>query len=100
VPEEPEPSPAVLDAEALRSLASVDGWWSGVARRCVLTPHPGEFARLRAGSGHDPAADGDISGDDADRVRASLDAAAEWGQVTVLKGARTVVAGARRAGRV
>jgi NAD(P)H-hydrate epimerase len=92
VPEEPEPSPAVLDAEALRSLASVDGWWDGVARRCVVTPHAGEFARLRAGSGHDPAADGDLGGDDAARVRAALDAAAEWGQVVVLKGARTVVA--------
>jgi len=92
VPEDPEPSPAVLDAEALRSLASVDGWWSGVARRCVLTPHPGEFARLRAGSGHDPATNGEISEDDAARARASLDAAAEWGQVVVLKGARTIVA--------
>jgi NAD(P)H-hydrate epimerase len=58
VPEEPEPSPAVLDAEALRSIASVDGWWTNVGRRCVLTPHAGEFARLRAGSGHHPAADG------------------------------------------
>jgi hydroxyethylthiazole kinase-like uncharacterized protein yjeF len=92
VPEETGASPVLLDAEALRSLASVDGWWSGVARRCVLTPHPGEFARLRAGSGHDPASDGDISGDDVARVAAALNAAAEWGQVVILKGARTVVA--------
>jgi hydroxyethylthiazole kinase-like uncharacterized protein yjeF len=93
VPEEPEPAPAVLDAEALRALASVDGWWSGVSRRCVLTPHAGEFARLRAGTGHDPAADGDLGDDDPARVRAAVDAATEWGQVVVLKGARTVVAG-------
>ncbi len=92
VPEEPVPSPAVLDAEALRALASVDEWWVGVARRCVLTPHAGEFARLRAGSGRDPAADGDLGGDDAARAAAAIDAARTWGQVVVLKGARTVVA--------
>ncbi len=94
VPEEPGPSPAVVDAEALRSLASIDGWWSGIGRRCVLTPHVGEFARLRAGSGHHPGADGDLGADDAARVSAALDAAAEWGQVVVLKGARTVIAAA------
>ena len=43
--------PAVVDAEALRSLAAVDDWWLGVHRSCVLTPHTGEFARLRAASG-------------------------------------------------
>ena len=41
--------PAVLDAEALRTLAAVDEWWTRVTRPCVLTPHAGEFARLRAG---------------------------------------------------
>src|SRR5512139_2713686 len=68
-PEEPA-APAVLDAEALRTLAAADDWWSSVTRPCVLTPHAGEFARLRAGSGHDPAADGDLSADDAARVAA------------------------------
>lgn len=92
VPEEPSPVPAVLDAEALRSLAAADGWWSGVTRPCVLTPHPGEFARLRAGAGRDPAADGDLVDDDAARVTAATSAAGEWGQVVVLKGARTVIA--------
>src|SRR5512135_2978932 len=53
VPEEPSSPPAVLDAEALRTLASADEWWTGVTRPCVLTPHAGEFARLRSGSGHD-----------------------------------------------
>lgn len=87
-----DPNPAVLDAEALRALATLDRWWAGVARRCVLTPHPGEFARLRSGSGHDPKADGDISTDDAARARAAGAAASEWQQVVVLKGARTVIA--------
>ena len=91
-PEEPSSPPAVLDAEALRTLASADEWWTGVTRPCVLTPHAGEFARLRSGSGHDPAADGDLNGDDDSRVRAASAAAAEWRQVVVLKGANTVIA--------
>jgi NAD(P)H-hydrate epimerase len=92
-PEEPGRAPAVLDAEALRTLAAVDGWWSRVTRPCVLTPHAGEFARLRAGSGHAPDEDGDLSTDDEARVRAAVAAAGEWLQVVVLKGAKTVIAG-------
>ncbi len=91
-PEEGVNPPAVVDAEALRTLASVGEWWAGVTRRCVLTPHTGEFARLRAGSGHDPADDGDLGEDDEARVRAASAAAAEWNQVVVLKGANTVIA--------
>lgn len=91
-PEEPTPCPAVLDAEALRSLASVDGWWTEVTRRSVVTPHAGEFRRLRAGMGLDPDDDGDLVEDDAARAAAAHDAAATWDQVVVLKGARTVIA--------
>jgi ADP-dependent NAD(P)H-hydrate dehydratase / NAD(P)H-hydrate epimerase len=83
--------PALLDAEALRSLASADGWWTAVTRPCVLTPHPGEFARLRSGSGRDPGVDGDLMLDDDARLAAATAAAAEWRQVVVLKGARTVI---------
>jgi ADP-dependent NAD(P)H-hydrate dehydratase / NAD(P)H-hydrate epimerase len=83
---------AVVDAEALRSLAAEDGWWEGVRRPAVLTPHAGEFARLRAASGISPGADGDLNGDDAARSAAALDAAATWGHVVVLKGAHTVIA--------
>jgi ADP-dependent NAD(P)H-hydrate dehydratase / NAD(P)H-hydrate epimerase len=92
LPEDPVSPPAVLDAEALRTLASVEGWWPGVTRPCVLTPHAGEFARLRAGSGHDPAEDGDLNADDEARARAAAAAAVEWRQVVVLKGANTVIA--------
>ena len=88
----PATPPIVLDAEALRGLASTDAWWESVHRQAVLTPHVGEFARLRAGSGHDPEADGDLVDDDAARATAAAAAAAEWGQVVVLKGARTVIA--------
>lgn len=85
-------SPIVLDAEALRSLATIDEWWTGVTRPAVLTPHVGEFARLRTGSGGEAAADGDLADDDEARVAAAREAATAWGQVVVLKGARTVIA--------
>ena len=87
-----DPAPIVLDAEALRSIATMDHWWDGERRPAVLTPHAGEFGRLRAGSGHDPDADGDLVDDDDARVAAARDAAGQWRQVVTLKGARTVVA--------
>ena len=92
VPAEPTPAPIVLDAEALRSMATLGEWWTDVARSCVLTPHPGEFARLRTGAGLDPDADGDLVADDRARAAAAVDAAVQWKQVVVLKGARTVIA--------
>ncbi|MDQ3407033.1 MAG: NAD(P)H-hydrate dehydratase [Chloroflexota bacterium] len=76
-------APAVVDAEALNVLAAAGEWWTAVVRRAVLTPHPGEFARL----------DGSPVGP-ADHERAArVDAAARrWGRVVVLKGAGTVIA--------
>jgi NAD(P)H-hydrate epimerase len=90
--EESDVAPIVLDAEALRSLATMDAWWEGDRRPSVLTPHAGEFERLRVGSGRDAGSDGDLVADDAARADAARDAATTWRQVVVLKGARTVVA--------
>ena len=87
-------APIVLDAEALRSMATMDGWWEGTRRPAVLTPHAGEFVRLRAGSGTHVSADADVILDDDARLAAAVDAAAAWGCVVVLKGARTIIAGA------
>jgi NAD(P)H-hydrate epimerase len=79
--------PAVVDADGLSALAEVQRWWQPLRAPLVLTPHPGEFARLL----HLP--DGQsIADDDAQRAEAARDAAARWGQVVVLKGAHTVVA--------
>jgi NAD(P)H-hydrate epimerase len=77
--------PAVVDADGLNALADQPRWWQGIESRLVLTPHPGEFARL-AGS---PAPDAD---DDAARADAAAETALRWDQVVVLKGARTVIA--------
>ncbi len=88
----PSPIPMVLDAEALRSMATLGEWWAGAVRPCVLTPHPGEFERLREGASMEPADAGDLGADDEARRTAASAAATTWGQVIVLKGAKTVIA--------
>ncbi len=75
--------PVVIDADGLNNLAKLPRWWERVAPRCVLTPHPGEHSRLTRTS---------IEGIQRDRLSSARDAAREWRQVVVLKGAYTVVA--------
>jgi NAD(P)H-hydrate epimerase len=79
--------PTVIDADALNALAVDERWWRPLATPAVLTPHPGEFARLMRQT-PDPA----VSTDDDARADAARAAAMRWGQVVVLKGARTVIA--------
>lgn len=77
--------PTVVDADGLNALAAGDRWWQAARASMVLTPHPGEFARL-TGTDAPPTEDDDA------RAEAASAAAARWEQVVVLKGARTVVA--------
>ena len=42
----PLPLPAVIDADALNFLAGTSRWWERMQADAVLTPHPGEMARL------------------------------------------------------
>jgi ADP-dependent NAD(P)H-hydrate dehydratase / NAD(P)H-hydrate epimerase len=79
--------PTVIDADGLNALAADNRWWHPLTMPAVLTPHPGEFARLMRQT-PDPA----LSTDDAARADAAGTAAERWGQVVVLKGARTVIA--------
>jgi ADP-dependent NAD(P)H-hydrate dehydratase / NAD(P)H-hydrate epimerase len=91
---EGERVPVVVDAEALNSLSTVEAWWDRVARPCVLTPHVGELTRLMAAAGDRfEAITADLATDDAARAATASRAAVAWGQVVVLKGARTVIAG-------
>ncbi len=76
--------PLVIDADGLNVLASLERWVERVPARTVLTPHPGEMARLM----NVPLA----SVRESDRVQLARDQAAAWGVVVVLKGAYTVVA--------
>jgi len=75
--------PVVLDADALNALAERPGLVSGIPVPAILTPHPGEMARLVGGT---------IAAVQADRVALAAGRARAWGCVVVLKGARTVVA--------
>ncbi len=77
------PAPLIVDADGLNLLAEVEHWWRYVPRNTILTPHPGEMARL-AGLDRDAI--------QADRVGVAVQKAAEWGCVVVLKGAFTVIA--------
>ncbi len=75
---------AVLDADALNILARAEGWWDRIRGPAILTPHPGEMARLLA---IDSVADVLEN-----RVAVAQDAARHWAHVVVLKGACTVIA--------
>jgi NAD(P)H-hydrate epimerase len=74
--------PLIVDADALSALAD-NPTALRPAMRAVLTPHPGELARLLGRS------TGDV---EADRFRAARDAVDATGAVVVLKGAHTVIA--------
>jgi hydroxyethylthiazole kinase-like uncharacterized protein yjeF len=75
----------VVDADGLNALAVLEGeeWWRRLPAPAVLTPHPGEMARLM-GVGTKEV--------QADRVGVAREMAPKWGHVIVLKGAHTVVA--------
>ncbi|SMD13159.1 NAD(P)H-hydrate dehydratase [Sporomusa malonica] len=75
--------PLVIDADALYALVGHTDMLADCAALPVLTPHPGEMARLTGLS---------TQAVNADRVRVARQAAGEWGSIVVLKGARTVVA--------
>ncbi len=81
---EPFPElPMLLDADALNILARQPGWWKRLKAPAVLTPHPGEMARLIEST---------TAQVQASRLDSARDAARRWGQVVTLKGAFTVVA--------
>ena len=73
----------VLDADALNTLANTSKWWQQLTDDAILTPHPGEMARL-AGISVDMV--------QSDRVDIAKKFAQEWHKTIVLKGAYTVIA--------
>ncbi|MCP4867535.1 MAG: NAD(P)H-hydrate dehydratase [Proteobacteria bacterium] len=74
--------PAVFDADALNGLAETESWPDPSAAR-VLTPHPGEMARLMTSPWSELSAR---------RVAAARQLASEAAATVVLKGAGTIVA--------
>jgi hydroxyethylthiazole kinase-like uncharacterized protein yjeF len=74
----------VVDADALNILAALPDWPSRIPPWTILTPHPGEMARLTGES---------VAEINAQRILTARRWAMEWGHVVVLKGAHTVIAG-------
>ncbi|MYB49861.1 MAG: NAD(P)H-hydrate dehydratase [Dehalococcoidia bacterium] len=75
--------PLVIDADGLNILASSSEWWNEFSREAILTPHPGEMARLTGLSTKEIQER---------RVEIAVESAEKWRKIVVLKGAFTVVA--------
>ncbi|MGD2207035.1 MAG: NAD(P)H-hydrate dehydratase [Anaerolineae bacterium] len=75
----------IVDADGLNALVKADSWWKALPPDTILTPHPGEMARLMGD-------EGTVKEIEADREGVARRMAAKWGVVVVLKGAFTVVA--------
>jgi NAD(P)H-hydrate epimerase len=75
--------PAVVDADGLNALAEVSARMAELGIPLLLTPHPGEMARLCGTT---------AGGVQADRIGIAAAKAREWRATVVLKGARTVIA--------
>ena len=81
--ERPVLPPLVVDADALNILSDIPDWHSLLPPETILTPHPGEMARLTGKTTAEVQAD---------RLRVAQTSAAAWGHIVVLKGAFTVIA--------
>lgn len=81
--------PMVVDADALNALAARPQAMDQAAGPRILTPHPGEFARL-VGRTRLPRDQ---------REAAAVDLAGRWGVVLVLKGHRTLITDGQRLAR-
>ena len=77
--------PLVLDADALNLMSEAPERWAQLQAPCIITPHPGEAARLL---GTTPLAV------QSDRLEALASLRRQTGTVVVLKGAGTLVADA------
>ena len=75
--------PTVVDADGLNTLARAPRWWERFQQRAILTPHPGEMARLTGSS---------TAQVQSARIGIAVESAALWNKIVVLKGAHTVVA--------
>ncbi|MFN8379049.1 MAG: NAD(P)H-hydrate dehydratase [Anaerolineae bacterium] len=75
--------PLVLDADGLSLLSTLEDWPALLPPDSILTPHPGEMARLCGLSAQEVVSQ---------RWDLAREKAAEWNAVLVLKGAHTLIA--------
>jgi len=76
-------TPIVLDADGLNAFEGRDAELNGKGRSLVITPHPGEMARLAAST---------IAAVQRDRINVARTFAREHELIVVLKGHRTLIA--------
>lgn len=74
--------PTVIDGDGLNILSKIEKWWERINGEVVLTPHPGEMARLTELT---------IDEIQSNREETALMFAKIWKQTLVLKGANTVI---------
>ncbi len=84
--------PLVIDADGLNILARRPQWLDRLPPNSILTPHPGEMARLLNQLPAEIEAADRVEIEAADRVEIASTAAMKWNQVVLLKGAFTVIA--------
>jgi NAD(P)H-hydrate epimerase len=80
---ESSPIPIVIDADGLNNLAGQAHILKSARAPVILTPHPGEMARL---------ADTGVSAVQQDRIKCARNFAEAYKVHVILKGARTVIA--------
>lgn len=75
--------PTVIDGDGLNILSKKNKWWERLNGEVILTPHPGEMARLTG-----------LPTDEIQKHRLNIakSYALKWKRVLVLKGANTVIA--------
>jgi NAD(P)H-hydrate epimerase len=75
--------PLVIDADGLNLIAQNEKMMRSFTQPVIITPHPGEMARLTGIS---------VAEIQADRLSVARHYAKEWGLTVILKGARTIIA--------
>lgn len=75
--------PLVLDADALNILSKQENWWELLPENSVITPHPGEMARLCGMETQDVVNK---------RWELAVEKSKEWKVTLLLKGAYTLIA--------
>lgn len=84
-------APVLLDADALNLVASGKAKLGRKPNTMVLTPHPGEMARLARQFGVF-----EVPADQPGRIKVAVAAARHFQQIVVLKGHRTIISDGRR----
>ncbi len=80
---ESSPIPIVIDADGLNVLAKKPTALQQAQAPVIITPHPGEMARLMGTT---------VQSIQSDRISCARDFSRDYGAVVVLKGARTIIA--------